>query len=843
MAPLPTGAATTTATSRLAGSRRRRPRFEIETAAVTTLPFPFRGDSPRPRAEEIMEDRRPRSITTTTAMAPDAPRRRTAGPAASIRLGRRRRPSSSAASAAAAAALALAAGGSGAFQIRPTPPRPPAPTAGSTAILPLPDVAKRPPSSARSFSPRLLPRMAAAPSLELEVLNSTALNGEAADDGAPSLAESVAAAAAIAEQAAVAAENAAAALSPCAMAAEKARKTGETKTNSGATKTVTAAELATETARAAEGAKETATEEATAESAADSAPATGAAAEASSAASTSTALNAVASKVQNREAAPSPSGPPAEPSAEALGHVHHRHQQHGGLSPLFQKVADKVGKIDESRIVSSPEYLNGEVPQLYSNLRYETALRREANGTTTETVAVLRAEHSDASFLSSAALLCGTALGCGLLFLPRAVSEGSGYVPSVATSFVAWGYMTVSALLTAELLINRTGETGRVKNAGLLELYGSYLGETGGKLAGAGFLVLSYLVVGVYLSEGGDALLRLYETTTGGDMTVLPSLPPEAGDLLGNALGALGNLDDSLLARAFFALSVGTFLSVASKYNTVQRLTTHLFVPLTLAAVACAVVAGLPSADFAALTSSENQRPELALDAFPLLFAGWTYHGVVPRVVYDLEGDREQITKAIVVGSTTALVCYLAWNAVMVGNAFGGGGAGVAGAAPPAATVATELAVVTSLVGTVLGFVNEFDDAVGTLPSDSPGPKEDDKWKLALLTLLPPAIASVALGARCAPRVDNYQVIDYAGIFGSSTLFLVLPALMAWENRYGSDDPPRPLTVRPMVPLGKIPLGSLYKAAGTLIVEQGLAKLGVFEYLKAHVLDKLGGGG
>ena len=35
------------------------------------------------------------------------------------------------------------------------------------------------------------------------------------------------------------------------------------------------------------------------------------------------------------------------------------------LPPLLQGVVDKIGKIDESRIVASPEYINGEVPTLF----------------------------------------------------------------------------------------------------------------------------------------------------------------------------------------------------------------------------------------------------------------------------------------------------------------------------------------------------------------------------------------------------------------------------------------------------------------------------------------------
>jgi tyrosine-specific transport protein len=166
------------------------------------------------------------------------------------------------------------------------------------------------------------------------------------------------------------------------------------------------------------------------------------------------------------------------------------------------------------------------------------------------------------------------------------------------------------------------------------------------------------------------------------------------------------------------------------------------------------------------------------------------------------------------------------------------------------------LAIITSLIGIILGFVNEFYDAIGALPSQSYGPKDDNKWQVALLTLIPSVICSILLGYQQQQQqlhydptevsnsvittssstisIDPFQIMEYTGAFGASTLFLILPAFMVWQNRYGDDA--RPLTVKPMFPLGKITLGSLYKAAGTLIVEQGLEKLGVFEFVSEHFL-------
>ena len=126
------------------------------------------------------------------------------------------------------------------------------------------------------------------------------------------------------------------------------------------------------------------------------------------------------------------------------------------------------------------------------------------------------------------------------------------------------------------------------------------------------------------------------------------------------ANGALLNSDNSMIAssfavgdpptsildnhpfvsRAFFAAAMGTSLSAAARFNAVQKAVTRVLVPSTLIALLVAVSIGLPSADLGALVAPENQHPDAILDAFPILFMGWTYHGVVPRVVYDLEGDK-----------------------------------------------------------------------------------------------------------------------------------------------------------------------------------------------------------
>ena len=137
-------------------------------------------------------------------------------------------------------------------------------------------------------------------------------------------------------------------------------------------------------------------------------------------------------------------------------------------------------------------------------------------------------------------------------------------------------------------------------------------------------------------------------------------------------------------------------------------------------------------------------------------------------------------------------------------------------------TTFSSLAVVTSLIGFVYGLLDGWTDVFG-LPTEGPA---YEKWKAPLfgLIFLPPLALSVT-----DPDIF-FTALDYGGAFGVSTLFLVLPPLMVWKQRYGDEE--QNLLTKPMVPFGKLPLGSMWKAAGTLILEQGADKLGVFDFFK-----------
>ena len=455
------------------------------------------------------------------------------------------------------------------------------------------------------------------------------------------------------------------------------------------------------------------------------------------------------------------------------------------------KLAEKIGSVEDDRIIY-PEYDSGEVSRVFSSLTYNKSEQGKVS-----------AIHATGSLVGASALVAGTTVGAGILALPAATAP-VGFLPSTVAMTIAWFYMTMSGLLIAELSINRLGQSGK-PGKGMLDLYEENLGPNWSKLGSLSYFFLHYAVVVAYIAQGGVNL--------------------------DNFLG----IDIPGVGQALFASICASGLFVATKKQVEQ--VNNVFVLLLAGAFAGIIGIGAQTADFGSLVDLSNQHPELVADAFPIIFLSLVYQNVVPTVVNQLEGDRGKITKAIISGTTLPTLMFLAWNAVVLGNVQGMPDAstmdpvrliqsaqGDGALLGPLVGGFSFLAVVTSLIGFTYALLDAWTD-VFKIPQNGP---DFDKWKLSLFALiyLPPLALSVT-----DPDIF-YSALDYGGAFGVSTLFLVLPPIMVWAQRYGEDKPE--LLTKPMVPFGKIPLGSMWKAAGTLILEQGAEKLGVFEFLSEH---------
>jgi len=158
-----------------------------------------------------------------------------------------------------------------------------------------------------------------------------------------------------------------------------------------------------------------------------------------------------------------------------------------------------------------------------------------------------------------------------------------------------------------------------------------------------------------------------------------------------------------------------------------------------------------------------------------------------------------------------------------------------------AVSIFSELAITTSFIGFIYGIINAFSDVMLNQPSQILISNESEFEKANPTTtnqFLKPSFFAAAIIPPLALSIGDpdifFNALDYGGAFGVSTLFLVLPPLMIWKMRYGKEGEQEPLVVKPMVPFGKIPLASMWKAAGTLIIEQGAEKLGIIDFLKQY---------
>jgi tyrosine-specific transport protein len=461
---------------------------------------------------------------------------------------------------------------------------------------------------------------------------------------------------------------------------------------------------------------------------------------------------------------------------------------------LIDTIADKIGKVDESRI-AFPEYESGEVSRMFSSLEYNKSGQS------------VKAEHSSGSVVGAASLVAGTMVGAGILALPSATAP-VGFIPSTGAMGIGWLYMTMSGLLIAELSLNRLGQSGK-PGQGMLDLYKETLGPVWSKMGSIAYFFLHYTLMVAYIAQGGVNL-----------------------DGALSAVGLGGISDVPGIGQLLFAGTCGLGLFAASP--ALVEKANSLFVLILGVAFLGIVGLGAATADFSALIDPINQHPENVVDAFPIIFLSLVYQNVVPTVVKQLEGDRKKIKQAIVAGTTLPTLMFVLWNAVVIGNVQGADLANIdplallqsgVGGGPLLGNLVTtfsSLAIVTSLIGFVYGLLDALTDVMD-LPSDGP---VYEKWKAPLfgLVFVPPLLFAVG-----DPDIF-YNALDYGGAFGVSTLFLVLPPIMVWGQRYG--DASQPLTTKPMVPLGKLSLGSMWKAAGTLIIEQGAEKLGVVDFVQ-----------
>lgn len=407
-------------------------------------------------------------------------------------------------------------------------------------------------------------------------------------------------------------------------------------------------------------------------------------------------------------------------------------------------------------------------------------------------------ETSPESIFNSVTLIAGTTVGAGVLALP-AVTWPVGIIPSTVLMLAAWLYMVVSGLLIAEATLQTMQQTDRV-DLGLLATIRHNLGLGGAIAAGIIYVFIHYALLIAYVARGGDILAAAIEAIIKYSEYQL-NLPGTVPLWWGHIVFVV------LFANILFW----------NRYQQIAQLNSILVAVVII--TFCSLFAlTVSQADVARL---QIQHWENIGAVVPVMFVAFVYQNVVPVITKKLKGNRKKIRQSIWWGSCIPLVMFALWNTVILASiplSYQQTGSVDplewmrTGATYPelkiAVSVFSELAIATSFIGFVFGLLDVFEDIFSPTLI-----KQNRKLFFYLLTFVPPLLLSLI-----NPNVF-YEAIDFAGAFGISILFGIIPALMVWRLR-GENTPSVPLLVggRPLL------MGMIAIAIGVML--QKIASFG-----------------
>lgn len=351
------------------------------------------------------------------------------------------------------------------------------------------------------------------------------------------------------------------------------------------------------------------------------------------------------------------------------------------------------------------------------------------------------------TFIGGMLLIAGSCIGAGMLALPIATGI-AGFIPSVFSFVLAWGFMTLTGLLLVE--VNSTFKE-RVNMGSMAE---RAMGPAGRLLSWVLYLFLFYSLLIAYISGSGSLALTAL---------AIPKW-------LGSSIFTLG-----------FGILVYQGTRTVDHWN-------RLFMFGKIATYIGMIILGFQYIQPHLLTRSE---PLFALFSLPVLVIAFGYHNMIPTLMNYMQGDAKKVRQIILSGSFFALIVYLVWDIVVLGIVPAEGKWGlieslkqgrqasdaVAGLLGLSwvSTFAEGLAffaLLSSLLAQTLALVHFLADAFKVKQ------EKHETIPLCLLALLPPLIFGIIY-----PDIFIHA-LNFAGGICAVTLFGVLPVIMAWKARY-----------------------------------------------------------
>jgi tyrosine-specific transport protein len=227
-------------------------------------------------------------------------------------------------------------------------------------------------------------------------------------------------------------------------------------------------------------------------------------------------------------------------------------------------------------------------------------------------------------------LVVGTTIGAGMLALPIATAQ-LGFWASVALLIGCWAVMTICAFLFLEVNL------WLPPNTNLISMAGATLGRWGQLIAWLAYLLLLYSILSAYIAGGGDLFHYLL-------MTSGISLPLSVSSVLFTALFGM---------VVYFGIRAVDYVNRGLMFG-------------KMGAYFLLVVLILPFITMGNLHNGEFSRVVFPT-SLSVTVVAFTCLMIIPSLRTYFGDDVKSLRKAILFGTTIPLVCYIAWDAVIMG--------------------------------------------------------------------------------------------------------------------------------------------------------------------------------
>ena len=357
------------------------------------------------------------------------------------------------------------------------------------------------------------------------------------------------------------------------------------------------------------------------------------------------------------------------------------------------------------------------------------------------------------TFLGAVLIAAGTSIGAGMLALP-VLTGLAGFWPAVTIYLACWIIVTYASFMLLEVNLTMGYE------ANLLSMAKNTLGPVGKVITFVTYIFLFYSVSVAYLSISGSLVNSL--------LTVIFNVP----------------------FPSWVGIALSLLIYVPALYFGTRVVANTNFV-LVLGIVVSYVLLIVFGSQFINTSYLMRSNWKYTLMGIPVIATSFTFQNVIPSLTTYLKRDFKLLKWVIVLGGLIPLVIYVIWEWFVLGIVPVDGPVSIrsmlSNGQPASQALKAVIksdsvvtfsqtfafcAVATSYLGVILSLFDFLADGFNI--------KKTGHGKIILCSFIfiPPLVMALLF-----PGIF-LAALSYAGSFGCVILFVILPALMAWSNRY-----------------------------------------------------------